>query len=218
MLLKRLFQAGIAGLALGGTASAADDDTVRLGRADATDTTVTAIEPSAKDDEDTTLTRGYRGGYGWGGYGRSYGYGGWGGYGRGWGYGGYGYGGWGRGTYISVGYGRGWGGYGGYGYGSYYRPYWGGYGYGSYYRPYWGGYYYPRYYSYGYGYPSLYVSAYFPIAGADAPAVNLANGWDVPATTLAAPQAAPKADASETIKISSPAPRVSVTYAAFGEK
>jgi hypothetical protein len=133
-------------LCAGGYARA-DGDLVRLGgKGDAGATTL-----GFRDDGDTTLTRGFHGGFG----GFRGGFGGYGGY-RGFGYGGYGY------------RGFGYGGYGGY-YGGYYRPYY------SYYRPYYyGSYYYP--YSYGgygyggygyggYGYGGYGYGGYYPYYG-----------------------------------------------------
>jgi hypothetical protein len=220
MLIRKLFQTGIVGLSLGGTAMAADPDTVQLGR---TETKTTGVVHEAMKDDDTELVRG--GHYGGGGYHGGYG----GGY-RG-GYGGY-YGGGYRGgfgvSFYSGGYGgyRGGYGYGGYGYGGY-RGGYGGYGYSSYY--------YPRVYSYPtyYSTPTYYYSApacYSGISGQVAPTVNLGNPNPVPAP-MAAPQAipqpmtapqqvipapAPKAVEVETLKVN--LPRASVKFPAFGDK
>lgn len=207
MLLKRFLQTGIAGLALGGSAMAADPDTVRLGRTESKDASVTEI--AAPTDEDTELVRGYHGGgygggyrggyYGGGGYGRSY-YGG--GYGR---------------SFYGVGFSSGY--YGG-GYG---RSYYGGGYYGGYNRGggYGGGYSYPSYYSY----PTYYStpSYYYGCSGTEAPTINLGMA---PSQPLAVPQmsmpvpAAPqqKVEATETLKVNFTAPRSAIKYAAYGDK
>ena len=217
MSIRKLFQAGMAGLALGGTAMAADPDTVRLGRSEAK--TEGVVHEAMKDD-DTELVGGHHGGgyHGGGHHGGYYGGGGHhGGYYGGGYYGGRGY----RGGFGVSYYGGGYGfrvGYGGYGYSSYY---------------------YPRVYSYpiNYATPSYYFTApacYCGIGGQVAPTVNLGNPTPSPVPApMPAPQripqpapapqvipapAAPKAVEVETLKVSLPGSRTTMKFPAFGDK
>jgi len=195
MLLKRFLQMGIAGLALGNSASAADPDTMRLGRTEARESSVTALEAPA--NEDTELVRGRHGYYGghrgyYGGgsyYGRSY-------------YGGGYYG----GGYYGGGY------YGGGCYGNYYprSSFSIGFGYG--------GYSYPTYY---YSTPVY----YYGCSGSDAPTVNLGKSSSQPLASPMemAPPSAPSPVApqriqpSETLKVNLTSVRPAIQYPAYGE-
>jgi len=217
MLLKRFLQMGIAGLALGNSASAADPDTMRLGRTEARESSVTALEAPA--NEDTELVRGRHGYYGghrgyYGGgsyYGRSY-YGG--GYGGGYYGGGYYGGGYGGGYYGGGYYGGGYGGgyYGGGYYGNYYprSSFSIGFGYG------------------GYSYPTYYYSTpvyYYGCSGSDAPTVNLGKSSSQPLASPMemAPPSAPspvspqRIQPSETLKVNLTSVRPAIQYPAYGE-
>lgn len=145
----------------------AQDDTIRLGRSSADDSTFKRLDLKANDDSEVSTT-GYRGGFHGGGFHGGYG----GGY-----HGGYGY----RVGYYGGHHGY-YGGYRGYyggyrggfaiGFGYGYRPYYG-YGYGGYY-PYYSSYYYPSYYGYS-SYPSYYYGGYCGISdsyAAPAPVVT----------------------------------------------
>ncbi len=189
MKALRLASAAIAvGTLLGtGSATKADEVTLKLGRGDnvtvepAIVNKTLKLDANDRADVEQVWRRYYGGGYG--GY-RNYGYGGY-GY-RNYGYGGYGY--------RNYGYG---------GYYNYYRPYYGGYY--NYYRPYYGyGY---GGYGHGYGYrrwisdsgssatvtlalPHVGVTVGKPWCEVAPPATN----YQQPAPTLPAPKAIPPAD------------------------
>jgi len=221
----------VAAMAGAGTAFAADEDTMRLGRFKPDDTAADTKTLQTTPDDDTVLIHGFRRGfYGGGfGYGRSY-YGGGFGYGRSY-YGGYGYG---NGGYYGGGFGFGNGGY----YGGYGRGYFGSY-YGGYPHPYYSSYYYapPVYYTAPVYYDpyQCFSTGYYgalPISGSDAATVPLQTNYFSEYLSAARPAPAPATDVpvrAEPVPVPSVPDEVRVSrpaqptpskykYAAYGEK
>jgi hypothetical protein len=192
MTIRRFLQSGAAGLVLGGMASAAEPDTVRLGR---TETQAGGITHEALKDDDTELVHGRRGG--WGGY-----YGGF-GIGVTTGYGGWGYGGW------------------GYGYGFGFARYYGGWGYGysTFYTP--RIYSYPVYYAppYFYAAPACFYGIGGQTAPAtNLGGTKPTTAPSQAPTPLPAPAPLPKTEPVETLKVNLPAKTAGVAFPAFGDE